>query len=142
MTLASKSDLKAVLFKLSKNKTGPPSINSAAMRFSTSSVFVPAVTACGSRQKEMMQVQRASIPFPVPVPDRDGARIKTPGARSRLGRHMAVIEAARSERLVHTGRLAYVDERRLCYRTPPIVSASAKQKVAKVLRICARAAAA
>ena len=97
MTLASRSDLKVVLFKLSKNKTGLASISSAAMRFSTSSVFAPAVTACGSRPNAMMQMQRARRPFPVPAPDRGGARNKIPGARSRLGRHTAVIKAARKE---------------------------------------------
>ena len=37
IALASRSDLKAVLFRLSRNRAGLPSINSAAIRFSSSS---------------------------------------------------------------------------------------------------------
>lgn len=97
IALASRFDWKAVLLRLSRNRAGLPSISSAAIRFSSSSAVAPAVTACGSRPNAIMQMQRASSPFPAPAPDIDAARSSTPGARWRLGRHTAVIKATRNE---------------------------------------------
>ena len=105
IALASRSDLKAVLFRLSRNRAGLPSISSAAIRFSSSSAVAPAVTACGSRPKAMMQMQRASKPLPAPAPDIGAARSSTPGARWRLGRHTAVSNATRNEDSSRPGAL-------------------------------------
>ena len=109
IALASRSELRAVLFRLSRNSAGLPSISSAAIRFSSSSRPTPAVTAWGSRPKAMIQMQRASNPLPAPAPERDGARSGTPGARCRLGRQTAVSSAAKNEDFVFAGGLAGVD---------------------------------
>ena len=100
-----------------------------------------AVTACGSRQKEMMQVQRASSTLSSTCTGQGWRADQDARGQVQTWSHMAVIEAARSDDLSIPGGLltstsADFDP------TPPIVSASAKQKVAKVLRICAMAAAA
>ncbi len=96
IALANRSDLKAVLLRLSRNSAGPPSINSAAIRFSNSSEFAPDVTACGSRPKAMAQIARTRSPLPAPAPDIGAARTSNPGARCRLGRQTAVNSPTRN----------------------------------------------
>ena len=141
IALASRLDLNAVLFRLSRNRAGLPSISSAVIRFSSSSAVAPAVTACGSRPKAMMQMQRASRPLPAPAPDIGAARNSTPGAKCRLGRQTAVSSATRKALSSLPGGLLASTT-----ATPPVavstVSASAKQKVLKVSRIRPSAAAA
>ena len=51
MALASRSERKAKLLRLSRNSIGLPPISSAEIRFSISSWLDPPVTACGSRPK-------------------------------------------------------------------------------------------
>ena len=130
IALARRSDRKAVLLRLSRNRAGLPPISSAATRFSSSSAVAPAVTACGSRPKAMMHMQRASRPFPAPAPDIGAARSNTPGAKWRLGRQTAVNNATRKEDSSRPGALL------VSTTATPLgssnVSASAKQKVLKV----------
>ena len=97
IALARRSDFNAVPLRLSRNRTGPPPISSAAIRFSSSSAVAPPVTACGWRPNAT-DADASGEQALAGAPARHGRRrTTTPGESWRLGRHTAVRSATRNE---------------------------------------------
>ena len=86
--------------------------NSAEIRFSSSSRWRHwSPRAYGPRPKAIIAMQRARSPLPAPAPDIGAALRRMPGANMRLGRHIAVSNAATKRRFILARRQVDVDYR-------------------------------